>query len=299
MNVVVEWLRPYAKRLAVVATIAVVLALPPYLLWQQIGSRVLSDRSYLVYDEDIHITPPPRWIHSDIRELALRDASIDPPMPLLDDQLVEDIAGAFAASPWVKAVRSVQKHHPARIDVELEYRRPVCVVAQSTGNSRQLVPRPVDVEGTLLPAQEFSLVDLRRYPRVDGIATTPVGPPGTHWGDPAVAAAARIADALADLWEPLGLKRIGPMSRQSGNPSLAGSFEIHADDGTRIIWGRAPGEADSREPPTADKVARLRRWAEQQRAVGVGPVRGTLDLREHTAIGELSAAASREGTAAR
>lgn len=295
MEQVIKWLRPYVKRLAVAAVVVVVLAVPPYYVWRRVGDRVLSDRSYVVYDEDIHITPPPRWIRSDIRELALRDASIDPPMPLLDDGLVEDVARAFAASPWVHSVLRVSKHHPARIEVELEYRRPVCVIAQSTGDGRHLVPRPVDVEGTLLPAQEFSLVDLRRYPRVDGITTTPVGPPGTRWGDPDVAGAARIADALADLWEPLGLERIGPMRRPpDGLASPHRMFEIHTQEGTRIIWGSAPGESESHEPTAAEKVARLQRWAEQQRTAGVGPARGTLDLRQRDFAGEVPANADRD-----
>ena len=75
----------------------------------------------------------------DICREVFRDASLDRPLSILDDGLVEKIRSAFALNPWVAKVNSVRKYHPARVKVDLVYRRPVCVV--EIGTERHPVDR--------------------------------------------------------------------------------------------------------------------------------------------------------------
>ena len=46
--------------------------------------------------EQVEITPLPEWIHSDVREEVFRDPALGGPLSIMDDDLVERIAKAFA-----------------------------------------------------------------------------------------------------------------------------------------------------------------------------------------------------------
>ena len=146
----------------------------------------------------VEITPIPDWIHTDIREEAFRDASLDEPLSILDENLVERIARAFSLHPWVEEVRRVRKRHPARLEIDLVYRRPVCMVVVPDGM------HTVDIEGVLLPADHFPPVEAMQYPRLRGVETTPTSP-GTRWRDVRVIEAAEIAAAFGDVWQELRL----------------------------------------------------------------------------------------------
>ena len=71
-------------------------------------------------------------------------------MSILDDELVQKIQTAFSLHPWVANVTHVTKRHPAHVDVELEYRKPVAMVEVHENGSDGLYP--VDTDGVLLPS---------------------------------------------------------------------------------------------------------------------------------------------------
>jgi len=75
----------------------------------------------------------PEWIHCDLRAEIFRSAALDGPLSIMDEDLAERIAVACALHPWVARVRSVRKYHPARVVVELDYRRPVLMVEVTGG----------------------------------------------------------------------------------------------------------------------------------------------------------------------
>jgi hypothetical protein len=223
-----------------------------YFLWEKFSGEVLSSQEYLVTPERVQISRPPAWIRSDIRAEVFRDASLDGPLSIMDPDLAERIAGAFALHPWVARVVEVRKLAPARVEVDLIYRKPACMVLQAEG---QLLP--VDVEGVLLPADDFSPVEAVRYPRLEQIDSVPVGPPGTRWGDVGVTGGAQIAAAIGSAWHDLCLDRIVP-SKVTGIGYADGpTFELYTLGGSRYLWGRAPGTDVPGEIPAAEKVARL------------------------------------------
>jgi len=222
--------------------------------WQVVGPRVLVSDAYTVTPDRVQITPPPAWVHSDVRAEALRNAAMDGSYSILDDDLAPRLHAALALHPWVAAVGQVRKYYPARVVVELTYRRPVCMVAVTGGLL------PVDGEGVLLPSGDFTPVEARRYPRLVGVETAPVGPAGTCWGDPRVVGAAQIAAALGPDWQSLGLDRIvaSPLvEMQSGGEH---TYDLFTRGGTRVVWGRSPKTDMPGEPPAADKVARLKKY---------------------------------------
>jgi len=244
-----------------------------YLVWLRVGQRVLSSDEYLVGPERVEITPLPGWIHTDIRSEVFRNASLDGPLSVMDDQLTQRVANAFSLSPWVAEVVRVTKHYPARVRVQLVYRRPVCMVAvrgDPLPADAQGVLLPVDAQGVLLPYgnDDFSAVEKSRYPRLVGIDTPPVGTVGECWGDVRVIGGAEIAVALAEVWDELNLQQIVPSAPDHSVVPAAGAAEeptytLVTRRGTRILWGRAPGTKAPGELPAADKLARLRKYTQQ------------------------------------
>jgi hypothetical protein len=225
-----------------------------YMVWREVRGHVLSSRAYRVGPQELEITPLPEWIHSDIRGEVLRSATLDGPLSIMDDNLAERIAGAFSLHPWIAKVRRVTKHHPARVTVEVEYRRPVLMVEVPGGLL------PVDVQGVLLPKGDFSPVEQSRFPRLARIDTAPLGTAGEFWGDPRVVGAAEIAAALGQTWLELKLTQIVPSaSPVSGIPEDY-VYTLLTRSGTRIVWGRAPGRNVPGELPPAEKIARLKQY---------------------------------------
>ncbi len=237
-----------------VAAVAAV-ALIAYRTWVELGPEVLRGDLYQVHADDIVVTDQPPWIAAatDVRAEVVRDASLDSPMSLVDGRLTERISKAFAMHPWVQRVETVSKRFPASVEVKLVWREPVCMV-EVDGRLE-----PVDVHGVLLPSGDISSNSARGYPKLTGINTIPIGPVGTHWGDPRVTGAAQIAASLRQSWSNLGLSHIVASGSPVEGPSgFDYTFDLFTHRGTPVHWGFAPGAAMAGEPSAADKVARLK-----------------------------------------
>ena len=103
---------------------------------------------------------------------------------------------------------------------------------------------------------------------------------------------AEIATALGPLWETMRLKRIEPLDADpaAGAGGAGGSdfgrrsnepfFALSTRNGTRVLWGYAPGANVLGELPAAEKVARLRRYlADHDTLDGPQGQRQELDVR--------------------
>ncbi len=220
---------------------------------------------YSVTQDKVVITPPkPEWIRADIRAEVFRNASLDAPPSNLEDDLTDRIRRAFLQHPWVANVVRVKRRAPAGVEIELVYRRPVCMVDQPGGLL------PVDVEGVLLPSDDFSIIEKNSYPRLSGVDTAPRSLAGQPWGDERVAGGAEIAAALADVWRQLKLERI-VASPRAASAVVEPTYQLLTRGGTRIAWGLAPSSKGSEEIPAAEKVARLLQYVAD---------RGSLDGRD-------------------
>jgi hypothetical protein len=250
-----------------------------YLLWRQVREQVTSAHHYQVTPDSIRLSDPPPWIHADIAEEVLQQMNLGGPPSILDDDLCERLAKAFALHPWIAKVSRVEKRFPARVLIDVVYRRPVCMVevppaageipndeadagtAGSEINARRGGLFPVDAAGVLLPTADFSRAEARRYPRLSGIHSLPIGPAGTPWGDARVQGGAQIAAVLLDDWTRLRLQRIVPSELPApGGSSEDYCYEIFARNGTRILWGQRPASQLGGELSAAEKLARLRQY---------------------------------------
>ena len=184
-------------------------------------------------------------------------------------------------------VERVQKFYPARVKVDLVYRRPVCMVEIANDVI------PIDAEGVVLPREDFSAPEVSRYPHLAGIETAPLGPPGTRWSDDRVLGGAEIAAALASNWDKLGLSRIVAAVPRALGSRETPTFDLVARSGTRIPWGRGPVAEAPGEKPIEEKVAILDKYfaehgslAPQPGGVGVELTRPT-DSEGMNAPGQL------------
>ena len=237
-------------------------------IWRHVEKHVENSRDYLVGVEQITITPPPEWVRSDVRAEAFRTASPpDRPLSNLDDGLAQRMAMAFMLHPWV-AKATVTKRAPSRVNVDIVYRRPVCMVELANGAAADLLP--VDGDGVCLPGEDFSQKQKESYPCLAGIDRRPIQPVGHPWGDARVVDGASIAAALLPVWQQLKLYRIQAAATVP-SPGAGPRYELYTRAGTRIAWGSARAIADAGEPSTEEKVARLLRYAAAHGSLDAGP----------------------------
>ncbi len=219
-------------------------------------------REYRLLAAEIEVTAPPRWVPDVFLEQVLAQSELPASLSVLDETLTEQVAAAFARHPWVEKVVSVRKSVPARVTVELEFRRPVAMVEVQQGLY------PVDARGTLLPPADFSLTEARKFPAIQNVQSLPNGPAGTSWGDAAVLAAARLADVLestgegnASNWERFQLAAIRVPARTKADLKLDDlTLELITQGGSRIVWGRPPRSTHPGELTADQKVGRLEKY---------------------------------------
>ncbi len=255
--------------------------------WQRWGSIVQNHPRYAIGLEQLQISPQPEWIQANVKEEVIRDGNLGA-LHSLDPQVTLKVAREFGFHPWVAEVKRVRKEFPARISVELDYRRPVAMVEVVTNGQRGLLP--VDARGFLLPPQDFSAEQTREYLRVAVGDTLPAGSPGTSWGDPDVAAAAAVAAALSDTWRAGRLYRVMPLQDTGTNTgrNVDRQFVVVTRDGFQIIWGHAPGQEANLEASANEKAARLARYIEQRGGLTPLADQTSLDLRDPGGISAAS-----------
>lgn len=222
-----------------------------YAVWLNVREQLLESEQYRLTLDHVDITPLPEWIRSDVKAEVIRDAEASGEISVLDEDLTKRIHQAFAAHPWVAKVVRVAKLPPARLEAELVYRKPVCMVQVADGLF------PIDIEGVLLPTADFSPHEAARYPRLSNAPLSVEPPAGSVWREQRVFAAAQLAGALSEVWEELNLEQFESLA-EPGASAL--DFQLLTKKGTRIFWGPAPAEDEASQALAKAKVARLKQY---------------------------------------
>lgn len=243
-------LRPQ-NRGPVLAVAVVLVAIAGFAMaWQRWGEPTTKSPDYLLAPEFLVVTPQPKWIHSDVKAEVIRSTDLSS-RHVLEPKLTEEIAAAFALHPWVAKVVRVEKHFPARVNVTLEYRRPVAAVEIANRGEAGLLF--VDGFGVLLPSADFAQSQAKDFLRIAAGNETPAGGYGVAWGSDRVSGAAAIAAAFGPKWQPLGLYRIVGVETTAGDLT----YELRTKADSRVVWGAAPGHEASGEPAPEHKIAAL------------------------------------------
>jgi cell division septal protein FtsQ len=219
---------------------------------------------YRLKVENIHFTEQPHWVpHDLVQQVAKQEGWDQKPVSLLAQSCCQQIAEAFSRHPWVKKVDRVRLRPGAEVELAITFRKPVAMVEASSGKYY-----PIDAEAVLLPPADFSRADVGRYPTIINPSTMPQGPAGTFWGDIMVFGAARLADHLmrsredqATHWEHLNLSGIELPQRTVAEVNIEDvQYHILTRDGSRIVWGRAPGTNSPGELSAEQKIGRLTQY---------------------------------------
>jgi hypothetical protein len=181
-------------------------------------------------------------------------------------------------------VRRVSKSRPAKVEVDLEYRRPAALVELTTPDARGVLP--VDDEGVLLPRGDFVdeqgqlLPAALKYPVIVGGDAVPEGSPGAAWGNKTIYDAARVAASLREAWEKCGLFKIAPLAVEAADSSPGGEFVLLARNGSRVIWGPAPGDKPQDQELLQAKIEKLLEYVERNRPFDLAARPVEIDLRD-------------------
>lgn len=215
-----------------------------------------SRPEYQVAFQEIQLSPRPSGtVPNDLVRQIQRQRDFPEWVSTLDPGLAQRLAAAFREQPWIESVREVRLTYPPQIVVQVDYRRPVALVALKSGLY------PVDPEGVVLPPADFSPKDAERFPVVQNVRSVPAGPAGLAWGDPVVLAAARLADAMRNDWPDLQLTAIvAPKPAKADIDPSELIFSLTAKGGSKIVWGRAPGSGHPGELTAVQKIGRLHKY---------------------------------------
>jgi hypothetical protein len=283
-----HWLHPasWLKVIPPVAALSVagpaVLLVAAYVAWHSWGAGRLDRAMYSLELEQLQVTPQPAWITADVRQEVFQGARLDR-VSSLDPQAAATVAHAFRMHPWVRRTLRVTRLAGGRVQVDLEYRRPLALVHQPSvgpggdapgrGADTQgsdvagaggTAPRAaalglaVDHDGVVLPSQDFQGLDANPYFWVYAYGAQPVGLyVGSQFGD------ARVLDALdlCRLLEPhrqtlqLRAVYVYPDPRSSLRDRWLLELETHL--GGKIVWGSPPGRELPSEMNVEQKLAEL------------------------------------------
>ena len=248
-----EWLFQPARLLRF-ALFAGLLVLAPW-LYRQLPPLSARDEYRLTLDQIVIDPAPVAPIPADLFAQVQKRAELPDKLSALDGQLPQRLADAFALHPWIARVVEVRNEFPAAVKVTVEYRQPVALVQVPHGYYA------VDGEGILLPPQDFTTADASQYLVIKGIISTPQNGAGHRWDDPALTAAAQLAELLTSKWEQLQIASIiAPRDAATGGDIDSLQFDLLTANGTRILWGRAPGSQHPGELTPAQKLGRLNKY---------------------------------------
>jgi hypothetical protein len=210
----------------------------------------------------ISIPKQPAWVPTNLLGQILKRADIPNELSVLDRDLVLRVGQAFETHPWIKGPVTVRITIPAHIQVTFEYREPVAMVGVNEGLY------PVDGQGLLLPPDDFPIAELKYYPRIVGVGTPPTGSIGEKWGDERVTAAARLAGVVAPYWAEFQLEAIEVPKRETAELNYDElEFVLICKSGSRILWGKAPGNGHPLEVTDDQKIGRLKEFMAKSKTI--------------------------------
>jgi hypothetical protein len=143
--------------------------------------QIRGQERYAVPFADIDCTPPQGMERGEFLGEVQYYARLPDRIDLLDNELSEKLAAAFARHPWVEKVDGILLVPPRHVEVRLVLRRAVLAVPTRNG----LIA--VDRHGVCLPKSAAT----EGLPVFEEEARPPQGPAGTKWGDPKVEERAR------------------------------------------------------------------------------------------------------------
>ena len=230
------------------------LILGGYVAWNRWGAEEIAKKFYGVDVNLIHVTQRPEHIANDITEVVYRDTKLDQ-LSLIDPAATARIASAFSSHPWVSKVIAVRKLPGGQVDVHLQYRVPVAMVYVISRHP-DVNGRPgffaIDDQGVLLPTTEFTREHTMRYIHIEIPDVYPTGGVGSHFGDPRIVGAAKLAAMIAPYRESLDTRSI--QIHETSRTLPVPQYQLVTHTGESLLWGSAPGQEIYGESKAEEKL---------------------------------------------
>jgi len=227
-----------------VAALAVLVAGTLLLGLHAYRCRLGRGTAYCVRPGSLRFARAASWMTPDIaREVRSSLDDLPPALSVMDPRSATRIARCLERSAWVREVHYVRLDRPRwsgqsnGIEVSLSFRRPVAFVEiASAGAVRYYL---VDRGGVRLgtePSEEPQLGD-RVLLTVTGVTSRPPAP-GRVWDDPAVLAAADVANLVRRHVVKFNLSRIDVSGHRRGPDRGVPEIVLYTRRSrTRILWG--------------------------------------------------------------
>ncbi len=234
--------------------------------WSQLASLILEHPDYTITAEDLQLPEVPSWLRRDIRLDVWERMKERGLKSTLQPGVAQQIFTIVAEHPWVSEVHSVRLSFPRDVVIDLQYRRPVCLVAGTAF--------AVDAQGVALPASDLQDANLPLY-LLFGIEAGSAVIPSRPWPDGRVIEAGQLAEFLGTTPFERGFVFI--VSRVTYRPLEPDDivFTLRNREGKEIFWGRVPGREVHGEPPANLKRDRLLALLEKQSQI---PQHSRVDL---------------------
>ena len=219
----------------------------------RLANELANEPIYLVEGGEVRISRPHKWVNRDFFRQAIERGGLRNPLSVANPMLVTMLRAGLEGDPWIESVEQISVSLQDGVEVMVTYREPALMVQTIDGLF------PVDVNGVVLPADDFSKEDRSSFPLLRVFAAERPTAVGKRWRDDRVLAAAQLARVLspknadASLWDRCELVEIRP------SDSDETTFEITSREGSRVIWGRVDQAGQTVEPSDEQKLGKLER----------------------------------------
>ena len=265
-NHLVSWLRAI-PRVAILSMVGPsLLCVLGYFGWLYYGAHKLDVAYYGLKKESVYITTQPTWI----RKTKVLDDVFDggslSRQSLLDAKTPGYLASVFDLHPWVRKTQIVQPL-AGGVKIDLEYRRPVAMVACKREGKIKHQFFPIDAEAVLLDTEDFIEDDVSQYISIYAENADTSNNKGKPFGDPRIEEAARLCRLLQPIREAYKITRV-MVNESARSPSgkCQSLLEIQTtqktpktEEGPKFLWGSCPIQGAERlgEPTAEVKLNKL------------------------------------------
>ncbi len=205
-----------------------------------------------------HFPKIPEWFDDEvIRRHIENDEFLAREHSAFESGLLDNVKTRFSRIPWVKKA-TVSKSLPNRLNIELEFRRPVAWVLDKKWHL-------VDGEGVCLGPEKKNPYTIGELPSIHGSKGERKRPePGKKWSDKAVAAGASVLEMLRPLLnrinliegaDPVSAIHVGNFGGRTN--STASAIVLETRKKKMIEWGHSAVNTGPDEPTQEEKLAIL------------------------------------------
>lgn len=210
-------------------------------------SRLAGGEGYCIRSSDLRLVEGTAWMTPDIvNQVRSSLAELPPRLSVMDPASAGHVARCLEGNPWVREVSYVRLDRPQAgsrsngLEVAMVFRRPVAFVEAGRGADARYYL--VDRDGVRLSDRPYTepLLGDRVLLTVGGVRS-PAPAAGEVWDDPAVLAAAEVANIVRHRVGKYNLSRIDVVARSSGEDRCDPEIVLYTKRRqTCIVWGGRP-----------------------------------------------------------